>query len=352
MSERTYIFKDNVLRGLKESEFVKLGLSRNPFIPFIPKDITGTFVNRQRELEMLSRYLPELLKGFMPLLILSGTKGIGKTHFLNYIFNQLKEIESEIEHKVISLDVDKFEEFFNRVKTGDIKEHHLVLIDDTEKVWERYKENFAELVDSFNQIKLICVWTNSKWAKSKSDSFYSSLKPVCIKISRLTDEHLIKIMNMRIEDALITNKSSPFTIDSLNYLAKVSDGVPYTAVYFCERMLHHLLNNNLSIANEQVTREFIKNAKLRKFDISKFTPSQISVLRILLEITNSEKRGATSTEIAEELGVQRPTAIEHLRNLSKNHVVEANTLDKKRLYYIKPALMGQIEEILSQEVME
>ncbi len=352
MSETIYTFKDRILKGLKESEFVKLGLSRNPFIPFIPKDIIGTFINREKELNLLTRYLPELINGFMPLLVLSGTKGIGKTHFLNYILNQLKEVGEEINHEVISLDVDKFADFFNRVKIGDIKKSHLVLIDDTEKIWEMYKENFVELIDSFEHIKIISVWTGSKWIKAKLDPFYSSLKPVCIKINKLEDEHLIKIINMRIGTTLIKDKKNPFTIESLNYLAKVSEGVPYTIVYFCEKILHSLLDNNISIVDEEIAREFIKKANLRRFDISKFTPTQIQVLKTLLEITNSEKRGVTSTEIAEELGVQRPTAIEHLRKLATLNVVESNILNKRRLYFIKPSSMNQIEEVLEQEIID
>jgi len=53
-------FKERLLYGLKESEFKELGLSRNPFIPFIPQEIMGTFVNREEEKKMLIRYLPEL----------------------------------------------------------------------------------------------------------------------------------------------------------------------------------------------------------------------------------------------------------------------------------------------------
>jgi len=350
MSDKTYTLKEKVLKGLEESEFVKLGLSKNPFIPFIPKDIQGTFINREKEMVLLARYLPELIKEFMPLLVLAGTKGVGKTHFLNYIFEQLQELGEEIGHDVVFIDVDKFEEFFNRVKVGDIKRPQLVLIDDTEKVWENYKESFVELVDSFDKIKIISVWTSSKWTKSKLDPFYSSLKPACIPINKLTDGHLIKIVNMRIQNSLLAKRERPFSEESLIYLAKVSEGVPYTMVYFCEKMLHHLLDNNLSFANEDVTKKFVKSLNLKKFDISRFTQTQLSVLKSLLEITNSKKRGATSTEIADDLEIKRPTAIEHLRRLSE--VVESNTLDKKKLYFIKPVLMSHVEEIFAEEGIE
>jgi len=67
------------------------------------------------------------------------------------------------------------------------------------------------------------------------------------------------------------------------------------------------------------------------------------VIRKLLDITHSEKRGATSSEIADALGISRPAVIQHLRDLENKNIIESNLENKKKLYYIKPILLGQVE---------
>lgn len=342
-------FKERLLHELKESEFEELGLSRNPFIPFIPQEIMGTFVNREEEKKLLVRYLPELIQGFMPLLVLSGSKGIGKTHFLNYFYKQLKEIEKELGHEVRFLENDNFKDFFTKTSIGEINKPQLVLIDDTEKIWEKYKQEFVQLIDSNRNIKFICVWNHAKWAQIKNDSFYSSLKPVCIKMEKLTQEHLIKIVLIRIAPLLMGRRKNPFSEESLKILANLADGVPYSMVYFSERLLHYALDNNKKEINGDETKEFITNFNLKQFSFTSLTRAHWRVLRALMTITHSKKRGATSSEVATELGITRPAAVMHLRELKNQKMVEESMEDKKKYYFIKPLVLGQVELYLSEE---
>jgi len=341
-------FKERLLHGLKESEFKELGLSRNPFIPFIPKEIMGTFVNREEEKKLLVRYLPELTQGFMPLLVLSGSKGIGKTHFLNYFYKQLKEIEEDLGHEVKFLENENFKEFFTKVNMGEINKPQLILMDDTEKIWERHKQDFVQLIDSNPNVKFICVWNQSKWAQIKNDSFYSSLKPACIKMEKLTNEHLIKIVLIRITPLLLRGRINPFNEESLNILSNLSDGVPYSMVYFSEKLLHYALDNNKKEIDELITNNFIDSLKLKQFSFPSLTRAHWRVLKSLMTITHSKKRGATSSEVAEELGITRPAVVMHLRELKNQNVVEESTEDKKKYYYIKPLFLGQVELYLSE----
>ena len=341
-------FKKRMLLGLKESEFEELGLSRNPFIPFIPQEIMGTFVNREEEKNLIIRYLPELVQGFMPLLILSGSKGIGKTHFLNYFHKQLKSIEDDLGHEVRYLENDDFKEFFTKVNIGEITKPQLVLIDDTEKVWEEYKQEFVHLIDSNNNIKFICVWNHAKWSQIKNDSFYSSLKPACIKMEKLSTDHLIKIVMIRIMPLLINSKN-PFSEESLEILANLADGVPYSMVYFSEKLLHYALNNDKKEIDKKTTQEFIETLKLKQLGFTSLTHSHWRILKALMTITHSKKRGATSSEIAEEMDISRPAVIAHLKELKNKNIVEYNTEGKKKYHYIKPVILGQIELYLSEE---
>jgi len=348
MSSNTYTFKESILRGLEKSPFLELGLSRNPFLPFIPKDeeLIDMFVNRENEKRLLMRYFPELIKGFISLLILIGSKGVGKTHFLNYIYNQIKDLEKETGHEIKLLNKDNFLEFYSDYKSGDLTKPQLVLLDDTGKVWEKYKEEFVELIDANNNIKIVSVWTETKWKHIKNDSFYASLKPVSIRISSLSPEHLIEIVKTRV-DVAKTGTSSPFTDDSLKCLASLSDGVPYSMVYFAEKLLHFALDNKFKTLDRKKTEEFIRTLKLKKFDISLLSPAQLRVLRVLLNINCSEKRGATSTEIAEELEVGRTGALQHLKVLVHNKgILDEKLENKKKYYYIKPILISQIEAYL------
>jgi DNA-binding transcriptional ArsR family regulator len=341
-------FKKRLLQGLKESEFKELGLSRNPFIPFIPQEIMGTFVNREEEKKLLIRYLPELIQGFMPLLVLSGSKGIGKTHFLNYVFKELKNLEKDVGHEVRFLENDSFKEFFQKVSIGEINKPQLVLIDDTEKIWENYKQEFVQLIDSNHNVKFICVWNQSKWAQIKNDSFYSSLKPACIKMEKLTNEHLIKIVLIRITPLLLVSGKHPFSDEALKLLANLSDGVPYSMVYFSEKLLHYALDKDKKYIDETLTKEFIETLQLRQFSLSSLTRSQWKILKTLVAITNSKKRGATATEIADEMEISRPAVVMHLTELKSHNMIEENIEDKKKYYYIKPIILGQVEMYLSE----
>lgn len=340
-------FKDRLLQGLKESEFKELGLSRNPFIPFIPQEIMGTFVNREEEKKLIVRYLPELVQGFMPLLVLSGSKGIGKTHFLNYFYKQLKVIEKELGHEVKYLENDSFKDFFTKVIIGEITKSQLVLIDDTEKIWEKYKQEFVQLIDSNHNVKFICVWNQSKWAQIKNDSFYSSLKPACIKMEKLTNEHLISMVLIRITP-LLTGSKNPFSEESLNILASLAEGVPYSMVYFAEKLLHYALDNDKKEIDKDTTLAFIDSLKLKQIGFASLTRSQWKVLKSLMTLTNSNKRGATSSEVAEDMGITRPAAIMHLRELKNQNMIEENVENKKKYHYIKPLILGQIELFLSE----
>jgi len=341
-------FHKRILHGLKESEFRELGLSRNPFIPFIPKEIRSTFVNRENEKKLLVRYLPELVQGFIPLLIIGGSKGIGKTHFFNYIYDELKEIEKDLGHEVICLDIDNIKDFSNKIKIGEITKPQLVFIDDTEKVWDKYKQEFVELIESHQHItKFICVWNQSKWSQIKNDNFYASLKPVCIKIEKLSKEHLIKIIKMRINQFII-GKNQPFTEDSLEVLADYADGIPYSMVYFSEKLLHFALDKNVKVIDKLLTEEFIKTLQSKKFNFTSITPSQWRVLRALMTITHSKKRGATSSEIADEMTITRPAAIMHLRELKFKNMIEEKIEEKRKYYYIRPMILGQVELYLSE----
>jgi len=341
-------FKERLLYGLKESEFKELGLSRNPFIPFIPQEIMGTFVNREEEKKMLIRYLPELIQGFMPLLVLSGSKGIGKTHFLNYFHKQLKDIEGELGHEVKVLETDNFKDFFTKVFLGEITKPQLILLDDTEKIWEKYKQEFVQLIDSNNNIKFICVWNQSKWAQIKNDSFYASLKPVCIKMEKLTNEHLIKIVLIRMLP-LLTKSKNPFNEESLEILANLAEGVPYSMVYFSEKLLHYALDKDKKDIDKTLTLDFIRTLKLRQFSFSSLTRSQWKILKCLMKITHSKKRGATSSEVADEMEVSRPAVIVHLKELKSKNMIEENVENKKKYYYVKPTIIGQVELYLSEE---
>lgn len=343
----TDTFTKKLLQNLKESPFRELGLLKNPFIPFIPKDIMSTFVNREKEKELLLRYLPDIIQGSMPLLVLGGSKGIGKTHFLNYICKELKDVEDIIEHKTRLLDADDFDDFFDEIEKNPIPDQQLIFIDDTEKVWENHKEKLVRLIDNYPTIKLICVWNQTKWHQIKTDPFYASLKPVCIKMEKLNNDHLIKIVMIRMAPTLLKSGGYPFDENALGTLADISDGVPYSMVYFSEKMLHYALDNNKKLIDSGLVEEYIHTLKLNQFNLKDITNSQWKILEALISITHSKKRGATSSEIAEEVGVSRPAIIAQIRGLG--NVVEDKKSEQKKLYFIKPLMQGIIESHVAGE---
>ena len=69
--------------------------TENPFL-LLENKITDTFVNREKEIDQFIRILSDLLEGRIPHIPILGNHGIGKTHFLKYMFELVKSNKSEL----------------------------------------------------------------------------------------------------------------------------------------------------------------------------------------------------------------------------------------------------------------
>ena len=115
-------------------------------------------------------------------------------------------------------------------------------------------------------------------------------------------------------------------------------------IYHSEKLLHYALDKKVKNVDENLTQDFINKMYIKNFNIGTLKNKQLQVLRTLLNLTSSEKRGITSTEISDTLGVSRSTVIPHLKFLSKNKkILEEKIENKRNLYYIKPMFLEHIE---------
>lgn len=337
-------FKKALLNELKDSEFRKLGLSKNPFLPYIPKlaDAAPTFINRKNELKQVIRYLSGAIEGVIPLVNVTGTRGIGKTHFENYLYSEVNMIAGNIGHKLRMLNEETFPLFYEEYKTGQIAGPHLIFLDNSEKIWEKNKQKLIDIITSQNDIKVLAVWNGTIWEQLKSDSFFTSLRPPYVKLEKLEKNHLIDIVKTRVAPYCIKGVS-PFDDKALELLAEIASGVPYSMIYFSEKILQHALDKGESRITEELVHEFIGKSNFKSYDLNKLTERQKEVLRTLLSLTTSEKRGVTSSEVADALGIVRTAAFHHLRSMASLGIVEYNTDAYRSKYYIKPALLQRIE---------
>ena len=69
--------------------------------------------------------------------------------------------------------------------------------------------------------------------------------------------------------SLLTNSKNPFSDGALTILANLAEGVPYSMVYFSEKLLHYALDKNKKIITEKITLEFIETLKLNKINFAK-----------------------------------------------------------------------------------
>jgi len=333
-----------VKRELKSSIFEKLSLKKNPFLPYIPDDVLGTFVWRE-EIDEIARYITSLIKNDITAVTIIGTKGIGKTHLLRYIFEQLKGIEKDTGYGIYLIDENNFKEFLDEAARRP-DEPCMILMDNPERILEKDRDAIVRLHSKPpDGIKLIATWNYASWKQLKSSSPVH-MKTARVKMKPLKTKQLEEIIKKRVEAVRIG--TSPFTDNGVKALVGLSYGVPFTLVYFSEKILHFTVKVGEKMIDSELVRKFVKEHGIHKSDIERLTPAQKRITNKLWVLSSSERRGVSAVEIAGELSISRSAVVQHLGELGKKHIVGKATSGKKTLYQINPNLLGTLESYFAE----
>lgn len=344
-------------------QYASLNLLKNPFLPNVNiSDAQELFVGRPEELNEVTRSIGDLATGQLPTVTILGGKGIGKTHFLFYVYEELKKIQKKTPFGNVRLikNLGDFIAFRNEYFHSDNKaKPFYLLIDESENLWEdnQARTDLLTIIGK-SGVKIIWAWNKFSWNSSLKKTT-TLPKTKIINLNKLSCEDVFRILRKRILKALIVKNAHPITDEALNLLSEVGNGVPYTAIYTAEKCLHFALNNNKNSINVDVVREFFENYKINvsqeispEFEVklSNLTRAEIKVLREIYTYTTSyARKGITTTGLAHKLAITTASASVHLTNLSKkkNILDREVTKGKREVYYrIKAEYLIWIERFL------
>lgn len=341
-------FADKITKELENPSYRKLNLASNPFLPYIPLNISATFVNREKEQDIMVRYISSLLTNAIDGVIILGSKCIGKTHFIKYMQQEIKPLSRRLGIKLFYVDDNTaFKDYIseNAIPHSDI---HFLFLDNLEEIIQQNKQIIYNMLSGgIERVKVIAACNRRAWRGLKRDMFGREIKISTLVLSELSDFHLVEMVEKRINEKV--DGESPFSKQSLERLAHYSKGVPYSMVNYCEKILHFCLDKKYDKITPRIVDEFMNTLSIKKIDMLGITEMQREVLRKLFDMTSSYKRGISANEIAEEMGKARPTIFEHLRLLKEKGIVEGykSPEDKKMvLYHIHPKLLQEVERFL------
>lgn len=335
-------FKEEIIKVRTGKVYADFGLKGDPFSVF-PEDIIKSFVNREKEFKQLARAVNNLSQGLAPHIVVLGSHGIGKTHFLKRIFYDIKDSKEEIGFKDVML-IDGYQDFKQKFETGKLYsdvllrvnkgEKILLLFDDLDVIFNRSSKFATEIMDAL-KYTIIGTWNPDDWRKNKKDRTMSLPKAEVVFLDRLEHENCLEILNKRIESQAINEEGKNLFDDSVkNFLCGLSDGNPYRLITYSHRLLNFMVDNNFKRCDEETFSKFTQEAGLifikdLKNEIDQLNERQIEVLKFIID-----KREVNSMELAAYLMLSRSSAVQYLQSLLKKNLLESKIKDKETWYYI------------------
>lgn len=335
-----------VERQMKDSDYKKLNLRGNPFLPISLKDKElPDLIGREADIDILIRYIVDMLKDKLESVAILGTKGIGKTHFLLHVHHGLHEYLEKLGLRVTLIrSADEFKEFYDSEPLLDRSK--FIFIDDIEQIWYKYPDAMHRTFEN-NKVKVVATWNKSGWNNLKHGTQLIP-KSATINLSKLNYEVCEKIIEGRLTKFVLDrSKPFPFVKESISTIARVSNGVPYTITTLADKCIQLAIQQGKKQVDEDISGLVARETgvALRELQnkLDELTKTQTKVLVGLWEMTSSFKRAVRADELADFLGMQRPAVVQHLLALEK----DSGILSKRRggrevRYYIKPLYLEYI----------
>jgi len=174
--------------------FLRFGLNSNPFSPS-PSDIKKSFINRENETEKFIRAIYDLNQNRTPHIPILGNHGIGKSHFLKYLFEIVKENKDQLGIKEIYFikgENDFKEKFFLEHNEFEGK-NCLLFVDDLDIITIHNTHRLNLFFDEFNG-KIIGTWNYKAWANVNRKVDFKIPKAEPIALHPFSKEHSLDII--------------------------------------------------------------------------------------------------------------------------------------------------------------
>ncbi len=299
--------------------YEQFGLVGNPFTP-MPQDIKESFIDREQEIEKFVRVVYDLVQGKTPHVPILGHHGIGKTHFLKFIFNLVKENKHELNlDEVYYIQGEK--EFndkllINSRNSNFKKEKILLFIDDLDIITIHNTPRVNIFFEEFFG-KIIGTWNRKAWANVNRKVDFKIPKAEPVVLPSFSDDQLKEIIIKRVKICAqnINYALSFFPLEVLNGMAFAAQGNPHRLITFCRLYLDYLFNEKILKVNSESVKKFVgEKLQLHSIEdslkkLEELTPKQREILKKIIDFENL----LDLKNLEDELNLVRSYLIEQLK---------------------------------------
>lgn len=341
------------------SIYRNIGLKEDPFV-VEPKNKINLFVDRKEPFNKLLRSVRNMLEGFQPHIGILGSHGIGKTHFAEYSYEILEMNKDKISvDRIFYIKGKKaFVDLFLKsgvensppanYKKEKPKNKILIFFDDLDVIFRRYPKEFSSLFDIFSG-SIIGTWDTHAWNALKTNSEFKIPKTDAIYLDRLEQKYLIELLKKRLREVWLNNKAEKVFPDfSLNRLATIADGNPYTLITYAKRYLDFILDKELTEIDEKTFSKFCDKINIQfiediKKEIERLSEKQKEMIEFIMQYSE-----VSAQEIADRFNMTRVAAMFNLKQLREKELLESKTKDRTNFYYVPTELVFEITDHLEK----
>jgi hypothetical protein len=340
--------------------YIEYGLQGNPF-SVNQEDILTGFVGREKELRQIARAINNLKENNLPHIAILGSHGIGKTHFLRYVYESMRPALRELGFSDAIL-ISGYSDFSDQFCQGQLLtdllkrknngEKILIFIDDIDVIINRKPELCVDIMNTFEG-GIIGTWNPRDWDNAKRDPKIRAPKTEVIYLDRLNQKDCEQILINRISSKATSDEGKNlFSGDIITTLAQLSDGNPYRLLTYARRLLYFIMDNGLKTCDKLAFNNFCQEVgfisiERVKEEIDTLSARQLDTLRVVIE-----KREVTAPEVGEFLGITRVGALQHLQALVNKRILEMKPKQNYVYYYVPSELEYDVADYLEKKKVE
>jgi general secretion pathway protein A len=323
---------------MKTAEFYKkFGWVDNPFYFSIDPRLS---VEQQKYYDTLKLFLDSGDK----FALVVGDTGSGKTTLLKKILlenrNALylaKPPNSEVKfsYHLKKHYINFFSRFFvgnnlsdviNKIATESNK-RKILIIDEFHESESEFFSCIRELMDNVNNLSIIAAGLPHiiKLLEEQHPTIYSRLSEI-IRLEPLSNEGTLELINLRIKN-VNGNGIEPFTLDAINEVHRISQGVPREILRVCGKAVKEAILQNRTVIDANLVRKNVGLTSSKTPVPYALTDKQKKALEIIKTLGYS-----TPAQISETLLSEYPSrshALRAVNNLLKR-MLELGLVERKR----------------------
>ena len=339
--------------------YKNLGLKDDPFT-IEPKEKVKVFVDRTEPFNKLIRGIRNMIAGSQPHIAVLGSHGIGKTHFIEFAFELLKENKEKVgiewfyyikgkkgfREMFLSKGIENSEPYIKLKNSPEKKV--LIFFDDIDITFKKYPQQIATFFELFNN-SIIGTWDSHAWGTLKNNTEFKIPKTEAVYIDRLDNNYCRDLLMKRIKEVCLNDDCYKiFPEFVINKLAIISDGNPYKLITYSKRYLDFLLDNNLKEITETDFEKFCNKLNVQFIDdikrkLKELTEKQRDMISFIIESIE-----LSSKDLAGHFNLSRVGAMMNLKILRDKKILDSKTKERTDFYYVPTELVFEISDYLDK----